>query len=233
MAGNSTGRDCGTLSVCIATQDCAHKLVHAIESVLPVADEIIIVDGGSTDNTEELARSYEKVRYYFHKWSDNYAIQKNVSMDRAAGDWILILDSDEAIGVRMRRKIRRLMRSRKHDCYIFPRYWLVDVHPLRYIDSKKLYPDRQQRLFRNLPKHRYVESRKAHIKFEDGVQGVGKKIRDTHIFHFDFMYNDRKAREEKVRIRSGIAPETDHISRTHYLYEDYPYKIKKAWERLW
>jgi len=219
--------------VCIATQNCAHKLVKAIESVLPIADEIVIVDGGSSDNTEGVARSFEKVRYFHHPWQDNYALQKNFAMDRASGDWILILDSDEAVGVNMRKKIRRLIASRRHDCYIFPTYWLIDQDPLLYVKSEKLYPDYHQRLFRNLPQYRYRENRRAHIKFPEGVQGAGTKVKDTHIFHFDYLHNDRKAREEKVRKRSELAPDTDHISRTHYLFEDYPHTIKRCREKLW
>ena len=64
-SGQLLGGQSQTLSVCTVTQNCAHKLVHAIESVLAVADEIIVVDGGSLDNTEEVAYSFEKVRYYF------------------------------------------------------------------------------------------------------------------------------------------------------------------------
>ena len=221
------------LSVCIPTQNCAHKLVHAIESVLPVADEVVIVDGGSEDNTKELALSYDKVSYFHNAWPDNYSVQFNYTMDRATGDWVLILGSDEAIGVNMRRKIRRLIRSRRHDCYIFPTYWIIRADPLRYAKSKKLYPSYHQRLFRNLPSYRYIEGRKAHMKFPDEVQGVGKKIKDAHIFHFDFIYNDREARERKVLERTALAPETDHVSRVHYLFEDYPHQIKKCREKLW
>lgn len=231
MAFRSSRKD-PRISVCISTQNCAHKLVRAIRSILPIADEIIVVDGGSSDNTEEIARSFEKVCYDVHPWQDDYALPKNRAMDLATGEWILILDSDEAYGANLRKKIRRLTQSWKHECYIFPRYWIIKEEPLMFVKSEKLYPDYQQRLFRNLPKYRYVETRKAHIKFAEGVQGKGKKIKDTHIFHFDFLHNDRQAREEKVRKRSAIAPETDHISRTHYLYEDYPHAHVKCRERL-
>jgi glycosyltransferase involved in cell wall biosynthesis len=221
------------LSVCIPTQNCATKLVHAIESVVPIADEIVIVDGGSTDNTKELAHAYETVRYFCHPWPDNYALQFNYTMNQATGDWILILGSDEAIGVNMRKRIRKLIRSKRHDCYIFPTYWIIEANPLKYAWSDKLYPDYHQRLFRNLPCYRYIETRKAHMKFSDDVQGVGKKIKDTHIFHFDFIYNDHRTREKKVEERTALAPETEQTSRRAYLFEDYPHKIKNCREKLW
>lgn len=221
------------LTACILTQNCADRLVQAIESVLSVADEIVVVDGGSSDNTKEAACSFNKVHYYYHRWPDNFAVQYNYAIDQASGDWILRLDSDEAIGVNMRQKIRKLICSRKHDLYIFPRYWIVRADPLRHVRSKKLYPDYQQRLFRNLPWYRYEIDVKTHIRFPLGVHEVGKKIKDAHIFHFDFVYNDREAREEKVRIRNANDPSSVRTNVTHYLFEDYPHSIKNCRERLW
>jgi glycosyltransferase involved in cell wall biosynthesis len=223
-----------TLSVCITTQNCAHKLVNAIKSVVSIADEIVVVDGGSSDNTKEVACSFEKVRYYCNNWPESHALQKNYAMDQATGTWILLLDSDETVGANMRKHVGRLIRSQRHDCYIFPRYWIAQTNPLQHVRSKKLYPDYQQRLFRNSPLYRYTAERKIHIKFPDEIQGEGKKVKDTHIFHFDLVYSDRAAREEKAKERELIEPETVHINRNQYLFEDapYPYKIMKCREEL-
>jgi GT2 family glycosyltransferase len=221
-----------TLSVCIITQNSQDQLKEALKSIESIADEIVVVDGGSSDNTKEIALSFDKVRYFYHPWHGDYASQKNYAMNKASGDWILVLDSDEVIGANMRRKIRRLIRSRKHDSYIFPRYWLIGREPPLYVESKKLYPDYQQRLFRNLPQYRYTDDRLIHHRFPLEVQGRGKKIKDTHIFHFDFIYHDRSAREKKVQDRVEVEPETDHINRNQYLFEDHPYKIKKCREKL-
>ena len=223
------------LSVCILTQNCVDQLVRAIESVEPIADEIVVVDGGSSDDTKARASSFAKVRYHHNPWPDNMGIQWNYAMDRASGDWILMLASDEAIGVNMRKKIGKLIRSRRHSSCLFPIYWLIETNPLRYVVSKKLYPCYNQRLFRNLPQYRFVvndEGRRVHSKFADDVQGVGRKIKDTHIFHFDFIHNDRQAREEKVRKYVALDPKSSYTSRASYLFEDYPHKVRKCRERL-
>lgn len=226
-------KDTQKLTVCIPTQNCADRLIQAIESVLPVADEIVVVDGGSSDNTKEVACSFDKVRYFHHPWPDNFAVHYNYAMDLASGDWILRLDSDEVIGVNMRKKIRDLIRSRRHDLYIFPRYWIVQTDPLRYVKSKKNYPDYHQRLFRNLPRYRYDPEAKIHLRFFPGSNGIGKKVKDAHIFHFDFVYNDRKAREEKIRVRNLSDPSSERTNATHYLFEDYRHTIKKCRGKLW
>ena len=221
-----------TLSVCMIAQNSAHCIGRALESVQDICDEIIVVDGGSNDDTTKIAESFEKVKIINHPWPGNFGFQKNMSMEKASGDWIFILDSDEAIGANMRKKIRKLISSARHDCYIFPRYWVAGMQPLSYIKSEKLYPDYQQRLFRNLPKYRYTDERAVHHKFPEGVQEIGKKVKKAHIFHFDLMHNDRRAREEKARKYFSLDPRGSHTSHTHYLFEDYPHKIKKCREKL-
>ncbi len=213
-------------------QNSAHCIGKALESVKDISDEIIVVDGGSSDDTGKIAASFEKVKVLSYPWPGNFGLQKNISMENASGDWILILDSDETIGANLRKNIRRLIQSRKDDCYIFPRYWVAKMQPLSYIKSKKLYSDYQQRLFRNRPEYRYTAERIVHHKFPEGVQGVGKKVKNAHIFHFDLIHNDRRAREEKVRRRFLIDPEGDYTSRVHYLFEDYPYQIRRCREKL-
>jgi glycosyltransferase involved in cell wall biosynthesis len=223
------------LSVCILTQNCADKLVNAIKSVESFADEIVVVDGGSSDNTKEVASSFEKVCYYYNPWPNNMGLQWNYAMDQATGDWILMLASDEAVGANMRKKIGKLIRSRRHNCYRFPVYWVIETDPLLYVESKKLYPCYNQRLFRKLPQYRFVvnsEARSVHSTFPEEVQGVGKKIKNTHIFHYDFIHNDRQAREEKVRKYVALDPKSSYTSEASYLYEDYPHKVKKCREKL-
>jgi glycosyltransferase involved in cell wall biosynthesis len=220
------------LSVCIITQNSAHCIERAIRSIENCCDEIVVVDGGSGDDTAEIARSFSKVTYFLRHWTGNYVEQKNWAFDKAKGNWIFSLDSDEVVGRNMRRKIKKMMLSKKHSSYMFPRYWLISDSPCLYVHARKLYPDYQQRLFRNVPQYRYTQNRLVHHQFPEGVQGNAKKVKDTHLFHFDFMYHSRAERVQKVKQRAPVEPETAHINRNQYLYEDHPHRIKKCREKM-
>ena len=71
-------------------------LARCLESARGAVDEMCIVDTGSTDRTLEIARSFgAKVRSI--EWPDSFAEARNVSLDMATGDWVLVLDADEVL----------------------------------------------------------------------------------------------------------------------------------------
>ncbi|MCX5908512.1 MAG: glycosyltransferase, partial [Deltaproteobacteria bacterium] len=71
-------------------------LAGCLESISGVADEIIIVDTGSTDKTVEIAEQYTG-KIYHHPWEQNFAKHRNQSIGYAGGEWILIIDADERL----------------------------------------------------------------------------------------------------------------------------------------
>ena len=71
-------------------------LAHCLESVKPLADEMVIVDTGSTDKTIEIAKGFGAKVYHFD-WCDDFSAARNESLKHCTGDWVLILDADEAI----------------------------------------------------------------------------------------------------------------------------------------
>lgn len=85
-----------SLSVCMIVRDEAEVLRFALESVRPLADQIVVVDTGSDDATLEIAREFDADVHAF-AWCDDFAAARNASLDRAHGDWILVLDADEWI----------------------------------------------------------------------------------------------------------------------------------------
>jgi (heptosyl)LPS beta-1,4-glucosyltransferase len=68
------------------------------------ADEIVVLDSGSSDRTEELCRQYPKVRFFHQDWL-GYGRQKNRAAELASHDWILNLDADERISPELRQSI--------------------------------------------------------------------------------------------------------------------------------
>jgi glycosyltransferase involved in cell wall biosynthesis len=84
------------LSLCMIVKNEEQVLKRCLESVQGLADEIIIVDTGSSDLTATIARQYTGHVYDF-QWIDDFASARNYSLKFATGKWILVLDADEYI----------------------------------------------------------------------------------------------------------------------------------------
>jgi glycosyltransferase involved in cell wall biosynthesis len=83
-----------SLSVVIITLNEEANLARTLASV-GWADEIVVVDSGSTDRTCEIAESF-RGKFYVEPWK-GFAAQKNSALAKATGDWILALDADEEV----------------------------------------------------------------------------------------------------------------------------------------
>lgn len=95
-----------TLSVIIITFNEAENIARCLESV-KWADEIIVVDSGSTDNTVEICQQF-KAKIHQQTWL-GYGPQKNVALQHATGEWILSLDADEQLSPELEQRIKTIM----------------------------------------------------------------------------------------------------------------------------
>lgn len=82
------------LSLCMITKNEEKVLARCLDSVKDIAEEIIIVDTGSTDQTLEIASRYTQHIHHF-EWINDFAAARNEAVRRATGRWILVLDADE------------------------------------------------------------------------------------------------------------------------------------------
>lgn len=85
-----------TLSVCMIVRDEERMLPGCLKSVQGVADELIVVDTGSKDNTISVAKDFGAKVFHF-EWCDDFAAARNESLKHAIGDWILQIDADEEL----------------------------------------------------------------------------------------------------------------------------------------
>ncbi|PKL75071.1 MAG: hypothetical protein CVV27_17270, partial [Candidatus Melainabacteria bacterium HGW-Melainabacteria-1] len=98
-----------SLSVCMIVRNEAPVLATALASIREIADEIIVVDTGSSDETMAIAAAEPKVRLSQLPWRNDFATARNASLDLASGDWILVLDADEELLPTGRQALRELL----------------------------------------------------------------------------------------------------------------------------
>lgn len=126
----------------IITLNEAEHIAAAIDSV-SWADEIVVVDSGSTDGTLDIART-RGARISARAWT-GYVDQKNHAASLASHDWVLSLDADERVTPELAAEIRVLLQSDPpRRGYRVPR---VTFHLGRWIRTTDFYPDYQARLY--------------------------------------------------------------------------------------
>lgn len=134
------------LSVVLAVYNEEENLDRCLASVKNLADEIVIVDGGSVDSTVEIAKKHNAriIR------ADNppvFHINKNKAIDAANCEWILQLDADEVVSDELSREIKKKIQSNTNvNGYWLPRRnFFLD----RFLKKGGQYPDYILRLFKN------------------------------------------------------------------------------------
>ncbi len=102
------------LSVAMIVRDAADSIVQSLECVREVADEIIVVDTGSTDRTRELAMP-RATRLLTFAWCDDFSAARNFCLDHVTGEWVFWLDAGEQLTVDAARTLRALVDSQYND----------------------------------------------------------------------------------------------------------------------
>lgn len=133
-----------TLSVAIITLNEEANLGRTLASVR-FAEEVIILDSGSTDRTLEIARSFKNVKVFSEEWK-GFSAQKNSAIEKCTGTWILSLDADEELSPELQTEIRGLLSAEPAaDAYLLRRR---NLFLNRWIRHGGYYPDAKLRLFR-------------------------------------------------------------------------------------
>ncbi len=132
-----------TLSVAIITLNEEANLARTLASV-QFADEIIVVDSGSTDRTIEIAKSFN-AKVICQPWL-GFSGQKNFAIESCTGTWILSIDADEELTPELQSEIRSLLHGKPAaDAYLLRRR---NLFLNRWIRHGGYYPDAKLRLFR-------------------------------------------------------------------------------------
>lgn len=129
------------LSVVIITYNEERNIRRCIESVKEIADEIVVVDSFSTDETENICKEFE-VHFIPHAF-EGHIQQKNYAIDQASFDWVLSLDADEALTEELKNSILKLKKDPKFKGYRMNR---LTNYCGKWVHHCGWYPDTKVRL---------------------------------------------------------------------------------------
>jgi glycosyltransferase involved in cell wall biosynthesis len=130
------------LSVTIITKNEAHAIRRCLESV-KWADEIIVLDSGSSDNTVEICREYTD-KVLVTDWP-GFGVQKNRALDCASHDWVLSLDADEVVSPELKQQILSVIQNPTANGYYLVRRSFFCGKLIRFGDWRN---DKVLRLFK-------------------------------------------------------------------------------------
>jgi len=183
-----------TLSVAMIVKDEEDCIGDAIGSVSPIADQIVVVDTGSTDNTIGRARSLG-AEVHKHRWRDDFSVARNESLRHCRCDWIFVLDADEVVAEHDLDRLRRLTDTEKDVAYRFvTRNYGFNSALKGWIpcDPKDPYargcpgwhPSTKTRLFRRHPQVRFEGRIHELVMRSLDNLGIPRELADIPIHHY-------------------------------------------------
>ncbi len=178
------------ISVSMIVKNEERYLRGCLESVKSAADEIVIVDTGSSDGTISIAEEYG-ASVYNYDWSDDFSAARNYALSKSSGEWILYLDADERLSESSLLELKRLTaddRSAGFKCTV------------KSLDHKRGKPHQMRyvRLFRNGKEIKFTG--RVHEQIESSLLAAGYKVlgSDIEILHLGYNVEEeevlRKAR---------------------------------------
>lgn len=185
------------ISVSMIVKNEEKMLSGCLESIKDIADEIIIVDTGSTDKTKEIALSYGAKVYDF-EWIDDFSAARNYSLKHCKGDWILYLDADERLENESKEELLRVIRTKDNNIggYIC----IIQSAHSRLDGSSELHRGGYPRLFKNFGYPSIHFKGRVHEQITPSIISLDKVFVMTDIKIEHLGYNQpREVMESKIK----------------------------------
>lgn len=211
------------ISLCLIVKNERENLRRCLESVTEAVDEIIVIDTGSTDGTPALAASFG-ARVQECLWNENFSDARNVGLELATGEWILIMDADEALEPKSATWLRQTLAMTDADGYF--------LKILNFIGGdgwQECCPDLVFRLFRNDRRYRFHGA--IHEQIADVILAANPSAKyeiaeECVLQHYGYLNQqieskDKKSRNLAILERELTERPEDHLLLYHYGVELY------------
>ena len=206
------------ISLCMIARDEERFLEGCLARVRSVVDEIILVDTGSTDRTIEIAESFG-AKVLHSPWNEDFATPRNLSLEAASGDWILILDADELVEVESVPLLREMAQSKRASGY--------HIHFINDYEKGRTHGLTMVRMFRNLKgihyQYRIHEQVIPSLMKEAEPLHLGLHPCEVKVIHYGYsaeVIRDRSKLERNERIFREEIEKNPNDSYILYKYGD-------------
>ena len=229
-----------TISLCMIVKNEESNLVQCLSKIQSLADEMIVVDTGSSDRTKDIAKAFGAKVFDF-PWSNDFSEARNFSISKASGKWILVLDADEVISPSDHKSLRELIKippnppllkggkgglvaySFTTRNYMYPVSFGWSANDGKYLEEEAgtgWVPSKKVRLFPNA--HRICFENPVHELVENSLMKAGIEIKEIEIpvHHYGKLDTEKKGSKGAEYYDLGkIKLEKKGEQDTHALYE--------------
>lgn len=184
-----------TLSMIVKNEE---KFIEGcLQSVQDIADEIVIVDTGSTDRTIEIAQKYTDKIYSF-EWKNDFALARNEALRHSTGEWILYLDADERLAISDKTALINFLKNMPSE--IGGINCLIESNHLKLDGDVEVHKGGYPRLFRNLGYPNIYFRGRVHEQISPSILDQGKSFINSDIVIEHLGYNQsREVMESKIK----------------------------------
>ncbi|MEO6992367.1 MAG: glycosyltransferase [Lacunisphaera sp.] len=170
----------GRLSVCLIVKDEERFIGQCLASVKGLADQIVVVDTGSTDQTKTIAQE-KRAEVHSFPWNDDFSAARNEALAHANGDWVLFLDADEELPAENHAAFRAMLANES------AMSWRMPILDAGHEEKGHRY---MVRLFRNAPGLHFVgrvhEQIFPSIEIRRKEGGLENRIADVALRHHGY-----------------------------------------------
>lgn len=202
-----------TVSLCMIVKDEEEMLPRCLAAAAPAVDEIIVVDTGSSDRTIEIATSFG-ARVIERPWTGDFSAARNVALDAATSDWLLVLDADEVLVSDDVTQLRALLGHTWREAF-----YISEINYTGDLDDGTSTTHTTLRLFRARPEHRY--SGRLHEQILDTLPTQLPERFATvpvRIEHFGYLGAVRDAKEKSRRNLALLEQQRDEGDASAFMH---------------
>lgn len=180
------------LSICMIVKNEENVLRRCLDSIKGIADEIIIADTGSVDQTKDIALEYTDM-VFDYTWEDDFSKARNFAASKASGEWIFVIDADEFVDRDSFIKFKEDLKNNPPDYNILA----VQIVNFVGINGKDTSLNYHERLYKNDGLISYYRSIHELLKHKESKERRG--FSDFQIYHSGYMKNIVNEKEKSNR----------------------------------